>query len=97
MQPTRHPNTDRGPSHDARPVASRAGSVLMAGAGIQGGAIIGATDTSGSEPATRPWYPEDIAASIYHALGMDANTTYYPRLPRPTKIAEGEVVEGLFA
>ncbi len=75
----------------------RAGSVLMAGAGVQGGAVIGATDRDGTEPVTRPWYPQDFAASIYHAIGLDANTTYYPRLPRPTKIAEGEVIEGLFA
>lgn len=74
----------------------RAGSVLMAGAGVRGGAVIGATDREGTEPVTRPWLPEDFGASIYHALGMDANTTYYPRLPRPTKIAEGEVIEGLF-
>lgn len=76
---------------------ARAGNVLMAGAGIQGGAVIGATDRDGTEPTTRPWRPEDFAASIYHALDIDFHNTYYPRLPRPTRIAEGEVIEGLFA
>ena len=75
----------------------RAGSVLLAGAGVRGGAVIGATDRQGAAPATKPYSPADFGASIYHALGMDANTTYYPRLPRPTRIAEGEVIEGLFA
>ncbi len=75
----------------------RAGSALLAGAGVQGGAVIGATDRNGTEPATRPWFPEDFAASIYHAIGLDPHKTFYPRLPRPTKIAEGEVIEGLFA
>lgn len=74
-----------------------AGCVLMAGAGIRGGAVIGATDRSGAFPATRPWTPEDVAASIYHALGIDPHRTYFPRLPRPTPIAAGQVIEGLFA
>jgi len=75
----------------------RAGNVLLAGAGIKGGAIIGATDKNGTAPITRPWTPADFGVSIYHALGLDANTTYYPKLPRPTRIAEGDVIDGLFA
>jgi hypothetical protein len=73
-----------------------AGSVLMAGAGVHRGAVIGATDRSGAFPATRPWTPEDVAASIYHALGIDHHRTYFPRLPRPTPIAAGQVIDGLF-
>ena len=75
----------------------RAGNVLMAGAGVAKGHVIGATDKNGTAPITRPWKPADFAASIYHALGIDPHTTYYPRLPRPTRIAEGEIIEGLFA
>ena len=75
----------------------RAGNVLLAGAGVKGGVVIGATDPNGAAPATRPWTPVDFGASIYHALGIDPETTYFPRLPRPTKIAEGQVIEGLFA
>ena len=74
-----------------------AGSVLMAGAGIGRGIVVGATDRQGREPKTRPWGPEDIAASIYHALGIDPHRTYFPRLPRPTPIADGEVIRELFA
>ena len=76
---------------------ARAGSVLMAGGGIQGGAVIGATDRDGTQPITRPWTPEDFGASIYHALGIDFADTYYPRQPPPKRIAEGEVIEGLFS
>ena len=61
------------------------------------GAVIGATDRTGAAPATRPWTPEDVAASIYHALGIDHHRTYFPRLPRPTPIADGQVIDGLFA
>ena len=74
-----------------------AGSVLMAGANVAGGAVIGATDKHGTEPRTRPHGPEDIAASIYHALGIDPHETYFPRLPRPTPIADGNLIDGLFS
>lgn len=74
-----------------------AGCLLLAGGGVARGAVIGATDRTGSLPATRPVRPEDVAASIYHALGIDSHQTYFPRLPRPTPIADGEVIEGLFA
>ncbi|MEQ9408688.1 MAG: DUF1501 domain-containing protein [Fuerstiella sp.] len=73
-----------------------AGSVLLAGAGIQRGAVIGATDRHGARPKTRPWTPEDFAASIYHALGINPHTTYFPRLTRPTPISSGQIIDGLF-
>ena len=73
-----------------------AGCVLLAGAGINRGAVIGATDPKGARPLTRPWTPEDFGASIYHALGIDAHTTYFPRLTRPTPISSGTVIDGLF-
>ena len=74
-----------------------AGCALLAGCGIARGAVIGATDRKGSQPATRPWRPEDFAASIYHALGVDPYRTHFPRLARPTPISEGVIIEGLFS
>ena len=74
-----------------------AGNVLMAGGPINRGVVIGATDHKGSLPKTRPCRPEDFAASIYHAMGIDPYQTYFPRLSRPTPIANGEVIKGLFS
>lgn len=74
-----------------------AGSALLAGANINGGAVIGSTDQNGAEPNSRPWQPEDFAASVYHALGIDPHRSHFPRLTRPTPIASGQVIEGLFA
>lgn len=74
-----------------------AGSFLMAGGSVNRGAVIGATDRNGSAPNTRAWTPEDVAASIYHGMGIDGHKTYFPRLTRPTPIADGQVIEGLFA
>jgi uncharacterized protein DUF1501 len=54
-------------------------SVLFAGAGVRGGQVIGASDRTGAEPRERPVTPADIAASVYHGLGIDPAT----RLPGP--------------
>jgi hypothetical protein len=76
---------------------ANAGNVLLAGGGIARGHVIGATDRDGAFPATRPCTPEDFAASIYHAIGLDHRHTYFPRLPGRIRISEGDVIEGLFA
>ena len=90
----RTPRINRDGGRDHYP---NAGCVLMAGGRVNAGAVIGATDRTGSIPATRPWGPEDVAASIYHAMGIDSHRTYFPRLPRPTPIADGVPIDGLFA
>jgi len=73
------------------------GSLLLAGGRVNRGVVIGATDRTGSVPVTRPCTPEDVAASIYHGLGIDHHRTYFPRLARPTPIADGQVIDGLFS
>ncbi len=47
---------------------------LLAGGGVPGGAVIGATDASAAAPATDPVYPGELAATIYRLLGIDTNT-----------------------
>lgn len=57
--------------------------VVMAGGGVAGGRVIGATDATGSRTAEPGWAgnrdvrPEDVAATIYSALGIDWTTTRY--------------------
>jgi uncharacterized protein (DUF1501 family) len=46
-------------------------TLLMAGAGVCGGAVVGATDRWGGEPADRPVTPAEVAATVYHTLGFD--------------------------
>jgi hypothetical protein len=46
-------------------------SIAAAGAGIQGGQVIGASDAQGAHPRTRPFWPHDLCATIYHLLGVD--------------------------
>jgi hypothetical protein len=59
-------NKDAGRDH-----YSRVFSLLLAGGGIKGGTIVGSSDSRGMEPASDPVKPEDLAATIYHALGID--------------------------
>src|SRR5438445_1402050 len=54
-------------------------SILFAGAGVKGGQVIGCSDKIGAEPKDRPITPAEVAASIYHGLGIDLKT----RLPGP--------------
>jgi uncharacterized protein (DUF1501 family) len=71
-------------------------TILFAGAGVRGGQVIGASDATGSEPKDRPISPAEVAASIYHALGIDVNT----RLPgpenRPMPLVEASPIGELF-
>ena len=46
-------------------------SLVLAGGGIKGGTVVGASDARGMEPASDPVRPEDLAATIYHCLGID--------------------------
>lgn len=52
---------------------SRVFSLMLAGGGIRGGTVVGASDAKGMEPAADLVKPEDLAATIYHCLGIDYN------------------------
>ena len=74
----------------------RAFSVALAGAGIRGGAIIGATDAHAAEPTHRPVSVEDLGATIYHALGINTQKEYHTN-GRPVRInKDGKPVRELF-
>lgn len=51
-------------------------SVLLAGAGIRGGQVIGSSDRHGALPSSRPVSPKDLAATIYRFLGLDPFQPY---------------------
>jgi hypothetical protein len=50
------------------------GSVLLAGCGVPGGAVIGASDNHGAYPATRPVNIPELAATVYRLMGINTNT-----------------------
>ena len=56
---------------------------VFAGAGVVGGQLIGKSDRLGAYPLSRSFGPPDLAATIYHALGVDPATELRDRLGRP--------------
>lgn len=72
-------------------------TVMMAGGGVQGGAIHGASDAQGAFPATDPVRPEDIAATLYWALGIDPASEVVDTQTRPLPISQGAPITSLFA
>ena len=71
-------------------------TVLMAGGGIRGGAIHGSSDRMGAYPATDPTRPDDVAATIFWALGIDPATEVVDTLGRPLPIASGSPITRIF-
>ena len=71
-------------------------TVLMAGGGVRGGAIHGSSDRIGAYPATDPVSPDDIAATMFWALGLDPATEVQDTLGRPLPIAAGKPVSAIF-
>lgn len=71
-------------------------TVFFAGGGIRGGNVVGASDAQGGYPASDAQKPEDMAATIYHALGIPRAATWQDDLDRPHNIYYGEPIRGLF-
>jgi uncharacterized protein (DUF1501 family) len=87
-------NKNANPGRDHWPNAM---SVVMAGGGVKGGQAIGKTDEKAMGPAERPIHVEDLAASLYHAVGIDPDKEYVTPSGRPVKLAnDGKVVYELF-
>jgi hypothetical protein len=63
--------------------------VVLAGAGIRGGTVYGTSDKDAAYPVERPTKPEDLAATIYHALGIDPDLQVKDAQGRPTSIVDG--------
>jgi uncharacterized protein (DUF1501 family) len=70
-------------------------TVLVAGAGIQGGRVIGSTDERGMEVAESPVTPENLAATIYQKAGIDYKKYYETPSGRPIRLAASDPIPGL--
>jgi hypothetical protein len=71
-------------------------TVLLAGGGMRGGAVFGASDQHAAYPKSDAVTPEDIAATIYHALGIPPETQLVDPLGRPHAVALGKPIQSLF-
>ncbi len=70
-------------------------TVFLAGGGVVGGRVIGSSDKIGGYPAENPQKPENLAATIYDALGLPATTAWKDDVDRPHHIYNGEPIGGL--
>ncbi len=85
-------NKDAGRDH-----WGRAGSMLFAGAGVQAGKIIGATDKDGAFVTERPVRPADVCYTVYEALGIDPRKILRTPEGRPVEILDqGSVISELY-
>ena len=86
-------NSNAGRDHHARCF-----SCLVAGGGVKGGQVIGASDKDAMEPVERPVKPSDIHATVCHALGIDYEKEVYTPQDRPMVLVRdgAEPVHELF-
>lgn len=71
-------------------------SVLIGGAGLKGGQVVGASSPKGEYPAERPLMPADVLATLYHVMGIDMNGHFTNFAGRPVAINNGgQVIQEL--
>jgi hypothetical protein len=69
---------------------------LLAGGGIKGGRVVGKSDARAEKPASDPYGPEDLAATIFHLMGIDPKTEFHTPDGRPVAIVNnGRVIQDL--
>lgn len=71
-------------------------SLLLAGAGVKGGRVIGATDNIAAYPVSDRQTPENLAATIYSTLGIPRAAEWTDFDGRPHELYRGEPISGLF-
>ncbi len=72
-------------------------SVLLAGAGLEGGRTFGSSDKHGAAPANSPVTSSELAATIFHALGIDPASQLTTAAGRPWQISDARPVVGLWS
>jgi hypothetical protein len=72
-------------------------TALVAGGGIKRGFVHGKSDKYGAYPASDPVRPDDLAATMFHLLGIDPHTEVTDSLNRPLAIAAGNPIMDLLA
>jgi uncharacterized protein (DUF1501 family) len=70
-------------------------SLMIAGGGVQGGRVIGASDRIGAQVAADRQTPENLAATMYSALGIPHNTIWHDTDGRPYEMYRANPIAGL--
>ena len=76
---------------------ARSWSVVVGGAGMQGGIAVGKTSEDGTRVESEPYSAQDVMASVCKSLGISLQTTFTSNSGRPMKIANsGKIIKNLF-
>ena len=88
--------SEKGDGRDHNPYGF---TMWMAGGGVQGGRIVGATDEFGMHAVEERSHVHDLHATILAAMGLDHYELTYQHQGRPERatINEGNVIEGVFS
>jgi hypothetical protein len=70
-------------------------SIVLAGGGVRGGQVYGASDPHAAYPVKDPVTPEDLIATTYHCLGLPEDALIYDPQGRPHRISEGQILTGV--
>jgi hypothetical protein len=68
---------------------------FFAGGGIRSGEVIGQTDKQGGLPVTEAYTPADLAATIFHLLGVGPDQEFHDLQGRPFRLSHGKVIQPL--
>jgi hypothetical protein len=72
-------------------------SMMLAGGGLRGGQVLGASDRIAAFPTTPPVSPQDVIATLYDLIGIDPHTTVHDLQGRPLPLVEGTPLRALYA
>jgi hypothetical protein len=86
-----------GAGQDGRDHWAHVFTTVLAGGGIQGGIVHGASDRYAAYPAASPTSPADLAATVYHCLGIDPHLQLHDRLGRPMTLCEGAPIQAILS
>ena len=89
----RTPRIDR--KYASRDHWPHANTVLFAGAGVPGGAVLGRTDRQAAEVTDGAVSPADLTSTLFHLLGVDPHSTLHDGQGRPFTLSEGTPVGAL--
>lgn len=68
---------------------------VLAGGGVKGGVVYGSSDRYAAYPASNPTPPADLAATVYHLLGVDPGMQLVDRQSRPMTLCEGSPIQAI--
>jgi hypothetical protein len=84
-----------GASHPGRDHWGAVQSVFFAGGGVHGGHVVGSSDREGGQPASDAQTPENLAATVFHALGLPRDTVWHDLQQRPFPLYHADPIRGL--